>query len=201
VPHPIQLVVDDDLRRSRLTVFLRLLLFVPQLLWSLAWWILIAGTVPFAWLIALFTGRVWPDLHDLNARFARWYTQTTAYLFLLANPYPRFDGRRGYPIDVEIAPPAPQHRLKTAFRLVLALPAIVFASALGAVLQVVALLGWFVCLAIGRLPRGMQDLGAYCLHFSVQTLAYVLLLTPRYPSITFEPLSSARSGGAVDPSG
>ena len=40
MPHPIQVVVTDDLRRSRLTVFFRGLLVIPHLivliLWSIA---------------------------------------------------------------------------------------------------------------------------------------------------------------------
>ncbi len=186
--HPIRLVVDDDLRRSRLTVFLRLLLALPHLLWSLLWSTAVSGTVVLAWFVALFAGRVWPELHDINARFLRWYLHFTAYLLGVANPYPRFDGRPGYPIDVEIARPERQRRLVTAFRLILALPALVFATALSTVLEVVAFLAWFACVVLGRLPRGMRDLAAYCLHFNVQTYAYLMLLTPRYPSITFEPM-------------
>ena len=51
------------------------------------------------------------------------------------------------------------------------------------VLQVVAFAGWFVTLVLGRMPRGMRDLGAYCLRFNTQTYAYVSLLTARYPSL------------------
>ncbi len=36
-PHPIRLVVADDLRRSRLTVFFRLLLAIPHLIWLTIW--------------------------------------------------------------------------------------------------------------------------------------------------------------------
>ena len=35
--HPIQLVVEDDLERNRLTVFFRLLLAVPHLIWMTLW--------------------------------------------------------------------------------------------------------------------------------------------------------------------
>jgi hypothetical protein len=33
------------------------------------------------------------------------------------------------------------------------------------------------------MPKGMRDLGAYCIRFSTQTSAYVLLLTDAYPSL------------------
>ena len=35
--HPIGLIVTDDLRRSRLTVFFRLLLVIPHLIWLTLW--------------------------------------------------------------------------------------------------------------------------------------------------------------------
>jgi hypothetical protein len=38
--HPIGLIVDDDLKRNRLTVFFRLLLAIPQAVWLGLWSIL-----------------------------------------------------------------------------------------------------------------------------------------------------------------
>ena len=46
-------------------------------------------------------------------------------------PYPGFPGKPGYPVDVEIDPPAPQGRWGAGFRLVLAIPALLLSSALG----------------------------------------------------------------------
>lgn len=65
----------------------------------------------------------------------------------------------------------------------LAIPALIFAGVLGMVGQVIAFLGWFVCIVIGRMPKGMRDLGAYCMRFSAQTNTYAYLLTHRYPTL------------------
>ena len=35
--HPVRLVAGDDLQRSRLTVFFRLLLAIPHAIWFLLW--------------------------------------------------------------------------------------------------------------------------------------------------------------------
>ena len=40
--HPIGLIVTDDLHRSRLTVFFRLLLALPHLIWVSLWGIVAA---------------------------------------------------------------------------------------------------------------------------------------------------------------
>jgi uncharacterized protein DUF4389 len=183
-PHPIRLAVSDDLRRSRLTVLLRLLLAVPHLVWLYLWTIAAELASIVAWFAALFTGRVPDGLHAFLAAYLRYLTQVTAYVTLLADPFPGFAGASGYPVDVVIAPPQPQSRLVVFFRLLLAIPAWIVASVLGAVLRVVAVLGWFVCLATGRMPEGMRNLGSYCLRYEAQTYGYTLLLEDRYPSFS-----------------
>jgi hypothetical protein len=51
-------------------------------------------------------------------------------------------------------------------------------------MQVVAILGWFVAIVIGRMPQGMEKLGLYCLRYNAQTSAYVSVVTDRYPSLS-----------------
>src|SRR5262249_37038882 len=95
--HPIGLIVTDDLRRSRLTVFFRLLLAIPQALWLSIWSIAVALTVLIAWFAALVTGRVPDRLHSFNASFLRYATRVSGYLFLLADPWPWFTNAEPYP--------------------------------------------------------------------------------------------------------
>lgn len=181
--HPIRLQVTDDLKRSRLTVFFRLLLFIPHAIWLWLWSIAAQLAVLVAWFAALFTGRVPDGLHNFLAAYVRYMTQVTAYVTLLADPFPGFTGG-AYPVDVEIAPPAPQSRLVVFFRLLLAIPAWIVMTVLGAVLRVIGFLGWFACLALGRMPEGMRNLGSYCLRYEAQTNGYVFLLTDKYPSFS-----------------
>jgi hypothetical protein len=180
----VRLRVDDDLRRSRLTVFFRLLLVLPHLVWLYFWsWAFFAAIV-FNWFATLFAGRSEPDVHSFTSRWVRYATHIYAYLLLVANPWPRFSGRPGtYPVDLELDPPERQNRLVTFFRILLVVPAYVFAVVLGTVAQVLALVGWFVCLVLGRMPKGMRDLIAYCLRYQAQMYAYLFLLTSRYPSL------------------
>lgn len=190
-PHPIRIVVTDDLQRWRLTVALRWLLGLPHVL-VLGLWQYVAFPVVFAnWLIALVKGRPSAGLHAWTGRFVRYQTHVYAYLFLVADPYPSFRGWPGYPVDLVLPPPLPQARWKTALRILLVIPAYVFAAVLSYVIYVVALLGGIFALAMGRYPKGMRDLTAYWLRYQAQTWGYLLLLTDRYPtlassSITFE---------------
>ena len=178
----VKLRVEGDLRRSRLTVFFRLLLTIPHIVWLVLWGIVAFLALVVGWFATLFTGRLPGALHRFLAAYVRYATHVFAFLFLVANPFPGFAGTQGsYPVDLEIAPPGRQSRWKTLFRLFLAFPAHLLASALLTPLELVAIFGWFVGLFLGRMPKGLRNLGAYCLRYTAQTYAYLYLLTDSYP--------------------
>ncbi len=77
--HPIHLVVTDDLRRNRLTVFFRLFLAIPHFIWVTLWAFVAYLLVIVAWFVGLVLGRV-PD----------GISQTTGYILLLTGRYPSF---------------------------------------------------------------------------------------------------------------
>ena len=194
-------MVRDDLERSRLTVFFRLLLAIPHYVWIALWSLAAVLVAVILWIATLTQGRPPRELHAFVSSFVRYSTHVAAYLYLGASPYPGFTGNPGYPVDVEIDPPSRQNRWTVAFRLVLVLPAILLSTLLssgastgwgsasgatfffgGGVLSVAALLGWFACLARGRMPNGLRDLVAYGVGYGAQVTGYLFLLTDRYPS-------------------
>lgn len=185
--HPIGLIVNDDLKRNRLTVFFRLLLAIPQAIFLGLWSILVSIVVLVAWFAALFTGRVPDGLHGFNARFLRAVTHLTTYLFLLADPWPPFLGDRSYPVDLRVDGAEPQSRVTVFFRLILAIPAMILVYVFRLVNQIVAFLGWFYCLFTGHMHQGMRDISLWLVRYELQTYAYLLLLTGRYPSLAGAP--------------
>lgn len=185
--HPIGLIVTDDLRRSRLTVFFRLLLVIPHLVWLEIWGIAVTFAVVISWIVGIFTGRVPKGLHDFDASYLRYETRVTGYVFLLANPWPPFSAADPYPIDARIDGPAKQSRLTIFFRIFLAIPAIILVYVFRIVNSVVALLGWFYCLALGRMNEGMRNISAWLLRYETQTYGYLMLLTSSYPSLNGAP--------------
>ena len=199
--HPVTLRNGDDGRRWRLTTLLRLPLALPHVYLANYWGALAILVAIANWFVLLVRGRTPQPVHEWLARYVRYTTHVGAYVYLAADPYPRFRGWEGtYPVDLRVAEPAPQARWKTAIRIVLAIPALVLWYVLGVVVAVVAILSWFSALAVARVPRGFQGLTSYWLRYQAQTLAYVLLLTDRYPSLgSDEPgyaASSAPSAGA-----
>ena len=180
--HPISIHLDGDLRRPWLIVAFRPLLVVPHLCWLALWAVPAAGAVVAAWVAALLTGRVPGPLHRFLASFLREAAHVSAFLHLVGRPYPGFLGRqRSYPVELTIAPPAGQRRIGVLARIVLALPALLLASAFAIVALVAAALGWFAALVTGRMPEGLRDLGATALRYEAQTAGYLLLLAARYP--------------------
>jgi hypothetical protein len=203
--HPVRLAVEDDYDRNRLTVFFRLLLAIPHIIWFFLWSVLIFFTAVLNWLVSIFTGKPPDTFHRLMCAYVRYQAHLSAYLSLVGNPYPGFLGEAGeYPIDVVLPEsPVAQQRWTIVIRLLLAVPSLLVSSTMGgltggnvgssrgrtrystgggALLLICALLGWFASLVRGRMPKGLRDAGAYSIGYSAQVTAYLLLVTERYPN-------------------
>lgn len=179
---PIRLESSDDLQRNRLTVFFRLLLSIPHLIWLTLWVILALFAAIGNWFATLFTGTPPVGLHRFLSAYTRYQQHVFAYLNLIGNPFPGFVGERGsYPIEIRIAERAPQNRWKVGFRIVLALPAFLIASAYGTLLFTVAFLGWFASLFTGKMPLGLRNAGALAVRYTAQFYGYLFLVTDAYP--------------------
>jgi hypothetical protein len=181
---PIRLIVTDDLQRSRLTVFFRLLLALPHLFWLYLWGIAAFVAAIINWFATLIMGRSPNWLHRFLSAYLRYTTHVFAFIFLIANPFPGFTGDplSEYPVDLETGTSESQHRLKTLFRPFLAIPALLISYILSYLLYVVAFLGWFAALVTGRMPLGLRNAGAYSIRFHAQLMAYALfVITDSYP--------------------
>jgi uncharacterized protein DUF4389 len=181
--HPIRLVVNDDLQRNRLTVFFRLILAIPLILWAILWSVIAMLAYIVNWFATLIMGRSPDGLHNFLGTFLRYTTHVRAYLLLVADPYPPFTGRPGtYPIDLEIDPPQQQNRLTVFFRWILAIPVLLLTNILSNLSQLLAIFSWFIALVMGRVPEGLRNFAALAIRIETQTYGYLLLLTGRYPS-------------------
>src|SRR5436305_6760694 len=102
-PHPVRLVVEGDLRRNRLTVFFRLILAIPHLIWVTLWTIAAVIAALVNWIATLVIGRPPAGLHRFLSSYVRYTVHLNAYLYLVANPYPGFIGEEGeYEVDVRL---------------------------------------------------------------------------------------------------
>lgn len=181
-PHPVRVEADDELRRSRLTVFFRILLAVPHLVWLALWTIAVIFASIANWFATLARGTPPEPLHRFVSAYIRYTLHVGAFVSFVGGPFPGFAGVAGsYPVDVRLPPPQPQSRSVTAFRIFLVVPAWIVAGALSDALAVAAIFMWFTGVFLGRVPPGLRRLGLYALRYSAQANAYGYLVTDRYP--------------------
>jgi hypothetical protein len=180
--HPIRLVVTDDLQRNRLTSFFRLILAIPHLVWLALWGIVAVLAAIANWFATLVNGKSPEGLHNFLATYVRYQTHVYAYVLLIADPFPGFGGKPGYPIDLEIDPPQLQNRWTVGFRVILAIPAFIVSGILGYLNRALGIFSWVLAVLMGRVPEGLRNFAAFCVRYEQQTAGYAFLLTGRYPS-------------------
>jgi Domain of unknown function (DUF4389) len=186
----IRVFTEEPLRRRRLAVLFRALLVVPQYIVLSLWSLFVAVVLVIGWLAALIRGRLPERLHRWLAAYLRYSGQVTAWFELLSGRYPLPHQGDRHPFEIEIPRPRPQRRVVTLFRLPLVVPALVLASVFGVILSTSAIGAWFVALILGRTTAGLQELGTFCLRYHLETSAYLMLLTPRYPRLEPAPPSA-----------
>lgn len=83
--------------------------------------------------------------------------------------------------------PRRQSRLSIGFRIILAIPHLIYAALLGIVLFFAVIVAWFTALALGRLPDGLSTFIGRVLQYVTRVQAYgELLLTDRYPPFALD---------------
>lgn len=200
--YPVTFEVDYVERRNRLTTFFRLLMVIPVGIVLYVFGIVASIAIVIAWFAIVITGRYPQGLYDFVADFNRFLARVTAYAVLLSDPYPPFSGADdpAYPVRMNFAGPLEQYsRLKTFFRIILAIPIMVLRYVLNLLLEVGAFAAWFVILFTGKMPRGLFDLMVLANSYTARSDAYVFLLTETYPPFQDETTRSAGTPGPTIP--
>jgi hypothetical protein len=181
--YPVVFEADYVERRNRLSTFFRLILVIPLAIWLYFYGIVAYIALVIAWFAIVITGHYPRGLYDFVAGYTRFLTRVTAYGALLCDPYPSFGGSPdpAYPIRMEFAPLAQYSRLKTAFRIILAIPIVILRYVVNLLLQIGAFAAWFVIVFTGKMPRGLYDLMVFANSYTARSDAYIFLLTETYP--------------------
>lgn len=183
MPYPVTFAADYVEHRNRLTAFFRLILMIPLFIWLYIYAIAAGIVLVVAWFAIVITGRYPRGLYDFVAGYTRFITRLTAYGALLCDPYPPFGGSSdpAYPIRMEFEPLEHYSRLKTFFRIILAIPIVIVRYVVGLLLEIGAIAAWFVILFTGKMPRGLYDLMVFANSYTARSDAYIYLLTETYP--------------------
>jgi Domain of unknown function (DUF4389) len=185
VPQRLRVRFDTDLRRRRVLVLIRLLAAIPALAVLAVWTVLAAAVLLVGWVVVLAAARLPGRAHRFLRSYVAYAAATSAWLNLVTRRYPRLLGAdRAVTVVAELER---QPRLAVLLRPLLALPSIVLGSSLGVVLALSAVAAWFVALVRGRTTEGLRELGAFCVRYQVEALAFLLLVTPRAPRLAPPP--------------
>jgi hypothetical protein len=196
VPYPATFEADYVEERNRLTAFFRLLLAIPLAIWCYVYAIVASIVVVIAWFAIVVTGSYPESLYRFVSDYLRFVTRFTGYAALLCDPYPSFSGSDdpAYPIRMEFDRLDGYSRLKTFFRIIIAIPLLIIRYIMGLLLEIGAVFAWFVILVTGKMPRGLFDLMVLANSYTARSDAYLLLLTETYPPFQDE---QTRAAGAI----
>jgi hypothetical protein len=201
-PYPIGYEADFAVERNRVTTFFRPILAIPLLLVAIFYGLGLFVCTIIAWFAIVFTGR-WPaGLHAFAASATRYLGRTSAYVCLITDVYPPFDGAEHpeYPVRIEVAPALESYdRVKTFFRPILAIPVMLIAYALNILGRVAAVLTWIVVLFTGKQNQGLQDALNLATAYGIRANAYYGLLVEDWPPFSPDAPAGGVAGG--DPVG
>ena len=202
MPYPVTFEADYAERRNRLTTFFRLILAIPLAIWLYLYAIVASVALLIAWFAIVFTARYPRGLYDFVAGYTRFITRFTAYISLLCDPYPAFGGSEdaSYPVRLEFAGPLERYsRLKTLFRIVLAIPILILRYVMELLLKIGAFAAWVVILVTGKMPRGLFDVMVLANSYMARSDAYIYLLSETYPPFQDEQTRAAGRPGEAYP--
>jgi hypothetical protein len=194
VSYPVTFEADYAEKRNRLTTFFRLLMIIPVAIVLYVFGIIASIAIVISWFAIVITGRYPDGLYSFVADFNRFVTRVTAYGVLLTDAYPPFSGGDdpAYPVRMQFAGPLEHYsRLKTLFRIILAIPIVVLRYVINLLLEIGAFAAWFVIVITGKMPRGLFDLMVLANSYTARSDAYLYLLTETYPPFQDDETRSA----------
>jgi Domain of unknown function (DUF4389) len=86
-----------------------------------------------------------------------------------------------YPAHFDVQHQERYSRLSTFFRIILAIPHIIWLSLWGIVAEIVVFLSWFAILFTGRYPTGFFNFVAAYVAYATRVSCYLMLLTDKFP--------------------
>lgn len=194
-PYPVQFDVDYAERQSRWKALLRIPLALPALLFAgLALYSAFLALLVM-WLAILIRGRIPRWLFDFQVGVARFNVRVQAYMSLLTDVYPAWDGE--YPVRYEVAYPERASRWKVIiWKFATSLPQWIVVTVLQYASFAIVAVGWLIILLTGQFPKGLHTFVVGVMRWRERVYAYSLSLTDEYPPYSMSAEASATTGGA-----
>lgn len=183
--YPARVEVEYPVRSSRLLLFFRGILAIPQWIVLMVLGMVGGLVLIFVWFSVLFTARYPHGAFNYLAGLMRWGYRLAAYQLLLTDRYPPFSMQDDpdYPVRVLIdEPPAMHiHRWRALLQGLLAYPVQIAAGALMFVAYLAVIGAWFAILFTGRFPQGIFRFVTIAVRWTLRATTFQYLMTERYP--------------------
>ena len=198
--YPVQLSVDYQGSRNRLSVLLRIILAIPILVVSAfiggyfdtgspelneALLPISAGGFLFIGplLMIVFRKKYPRWWFDWNLELSRFTARIESFLLVLRDEYPSTDEEQSVHLRIEYPNAETDlNRVLPIFKWLLAIPHYIILIVLGVLAILVTILAWLLILVTGRYPQGMFEFVVGVMRWSYRVGAYAFLLTTdRYP--------------------
>ena len=188
--YPVQFGVDyPEAERNRLTVAFRVVLAIPAVIVLCVLNTTRALLFLPPLLLILFRNKYPRWWFDWNLQLLRFENRVVAYLLLLRDEYPSTDEEQSVHLDIGYPDVAGElNRGLPLVKWLLAIPHYVVLAVLGIAVTVTVVVGWFIVLFTGRLPRGLFDFTVGVLRWSNRVTGYAyILVTDVYPPFRLAP--------------
>ena len=187
--YPLTVDIDSPRSRERWSVLARLPLGLPVLFFSL---LLNIGATLAIWATILVSGRIPSWLFIFQVNVGRWHTRGAAYLLLLTDDYPVFEGE--YPVTYELREPQTLARWKVVvWKFVTAIPHFVALFVLTLALVPVTVIAWLAVVITGRHPPVLHRYGTGMVCWYARLAAYLQSLTDEFPAFSLRATAGASS--------
>jgi len=195
-PHPVAFDVAYPERLSRVRIFFKLLLAIPQFIAIYLLQIAMLLLTFLAWFAILFTGRYPKAFFEFTSGVLRWQAHVMAYIALLRDEYPPFSWEPGaYPLTLDIPRAERQSRFRLFIRWIALIPNQVAFWFVQMAWFFTSFLAWFMILFTGTYPRGLFKFAVGAIRWQMRSAAYQFLLRDEYPPYSVN--ADARPGNEV----
>ena len=184
--YPVTYEADYQRERNRLTTFFRLIVVIPWLIVAYIYKIAQLVVVFIAWFAILILGRFPEGMYNFVGGVLRFTQRVNGFTYLQTDEWPPFGIGEdpSYPVRVNFMPPAArQSRLKTLFRLILAIPLAVLSYAMSLALSGVAAISWLTIVFRGYQPAAIHNAIAFLMGWTTRATAYMYLMRDEYPPV------------------
>jgi hypothetical protein len=200
-PYPVSLDFSGPEQLSRLSTFFRLVLAIPLFFFlAVIGWAgsgVLSGLVAAHWLSLLVRkGRPVGWIGSAIVAILRFYFRAYAYLLLITDKYPAFEGDWYLQLDVQ-RPERVQRRQIFFWKTIAVIPHLVCLTVLWFAVAVCVVIAWFAILFTGRFPRGLRDFVVGYMRWWARVLSYWFSLRDEFPPYSLSAEASAGSRAAT----